>query len=456
MIRGSHSSERQSAIDHYNKLGLLNAAPKTGGHRTHGVLFNQSLRQRQRRSTNMDSVRQDLTLSQRAGQASAALQAQIDRVGDWLVECGWKAVDALPGWPSLPQPWLVGATTIIDEPGPQRPNEDIFVLLNCKPPPQARNPEAYDAHAYADAVASVVGEAHVHVVDGGDCEGGSLGMLARQSPTGVLMGNPVYNDREQAGIDAIADFLVQRGHEIEYLAVVNERNQGINFANVHAAPEHGLLVLADAPHLGVMNPMARPKLINAFGQPAYVLHVAIRADATVTTPPDGVSMPLCLQLNMFFHHLKNQRGESLALLHPDCAFSVQRLHPGGGGKDPSVEVLPDMETVLRKLGFIVLTFDARDMQALAGCGFSTELEPGTLMLNRPISADLRKRLENAGVRVLLHSVPLGNLQAPHWPFGIGSMVLQIRSGVSREQEAAPAGASYMDVRAHNETGKTDL
>lgn len=449
-----YSSAPKGAASPYNSLGLLDASTKPPQHRIPGVLFNPSLSQRRRAA--MDHQRQDLTLSQRVFQASAAVQAQIDRVGDWLVESTWAAIDALPGWPSLPRPWFVGGSVILDEQGPQQADEDIFVLLNCKPPAQAKNPEDYDAQRYADVVASVVGEGHVHVVEGGDCEGGSLGMLARQSPTGVLIGNPVYDDREQAGIDAIADFLTERGHTIEYIDLINEHNQGVNFANVHAAPEHDLLVLADAPQLGVMHALARPKLVKAFGNPGYVLHVAIRVEAAATTLPDGPWVPLCTQLNMFFHHMKNERGESVALLHPDCAYSVQRLHPGDEDKDPSVEVLPSMEAVLQKLGFIVVTLDAKDMAALAGCGFSTELEPGTLLLNRPISADLRTRLERAGVRVVVPSEPLGNLQASHWPFGINSMVLHIRGGQQYGEEPAQAGFPYVDVRAHNETRKTDL
>lgn len=458
MIRERTAGTRQSAVDAYDNLGLVKLSTKNTGRRTPGVLFNESLRQRHRHrhASDVNQVRQELTLKQRASMASEMLKTEIDRLGDWLIESSWKAIDALPGWPSLPQPWFVGASVILDEQGPQKPNEDIFVLLNCKPPAQANNPQDYDAQRYADAVASVVGEGRVHVVDGGACEGGSLAMLAVQSPTGVLMGNPVYDDREQAGIDAIADFLVERGHSIEYIGLVNDRNQGINFANVHASPEHDLLVLAESPVTGLMPDMARPALVTAFGQPGYVLHVVIQLGAAKITLADGGVMPLCTQLNMFFHHLKNQRGESVALLHPACAFSVQRLHPGGDGKLPSVEQLPDMETVLHKLGFTVLTLSAEDMAALAGAGFSTELEPGTLLLNRPISADLRKRLEKVGVKPVLPERALGNLQAPHWPFGIASMVLQIRGEAWPEEEPAPAGFPYIELRANNETGKTDL
>lgn len=424
----------RGGLSAHDLLGLLNAEPPRPSTRIAGVLFCQSLHQRTQRAQTVAEIREDLARKgiDTPGPRQAWLIEKIDAVADWLVESSWKAIAVLPSLP-LPGPPLVGAAEALGD----APGQDAVVLLRCTPPEGVPNAEAFDVERYAEAIRPVVGESRVHIVDGGNCHFRFVKSLAIQTPYAVALNRPIYGESEQASIDALADFFLQQGYPVQFIEIGEAGEQGINLANVHWSPAHDLLVLAESPQLGRMPAGALPRLVNTFGKPGHVLHAMLRIDGVTVKGPEGSREPMCYQLNMLFHRIRNSRGEWVALLHERCVFAVHWLH-----QDGRVEPLDSMTGVLQELGFTVVSLSANDMKALAGCVFSSEHRPGVLVLNGPISAELRSTLRKAGVsvRVPKRKDQLGNTEPPFGAFGIDSMVVQVYGSLSIPDEPDEPGA----------------
>jgi len=457
-------------------LGTL-SRPSNTSYRPSGVLVNKSLAQRQReteeknevmRTMNLALCQQGLPTSQRPPAADPTLAQRLakaaDKLGNWWIEGVWwligecpalPAMPSLPALPSLPGLPLPGPMLVGAEPSGRGftqdlLGEDLVVALRCPLPDDVERPEIFDVERYAKAAASLVGAEHVHIVDGGDCYYRFTKCLAVQTPYAMLMNKPVYGESEQSSINALADFFLQHGHAVDFLELDEHSPRGVDFANLHWSPEHDLLVMAESADVGRMPAIALPRLVKAFGTPQYVLHVAIRLDAVVATATKNPGEPLCYPLNMFFHTLRNRRGQWVALVAEDCVLGVHRLVKHG------VERQHSLTQVMQEKGFIVIPLSAKDLEALAACGFSSDLKPGVYLVNQRLPKSLHTRLQQADVQVIVAKPALGNVQAPYGAFGINSVLMQVYGDLSaHEKDDPPTQAVFVaDEDAPNE--RTDL
>jgi hypothetical protein len=448
MTPDSNGNTTKRPIDPYHSLGLLHPTTRTASRRVPGVLFNESLRQR--RAKDVQQIRQDLSAT---AQLSAAVQEQAhqlaeqtDRLADWLVECGWRAIDALPAWPGLPLPGplLVGAESTPTEPEQDLLGEDAVVLLRCPALGVSENAEAFDVDAYAKAAGAVVGKDKVHIVDGGDCHYRFVKSLAVQTPNAVALNKPIYSDSEQSSIDALADFFLRSGYWVRLMELGEPGERGIDFANVHWSPAHDLLLLAESAEVGRLPAIALPQLVKAFETPAHVLHIVIKFDAVTLTAPNGLREPACYPLSMFFHSLQNKKGQWVALVGEACVHAVHWLK-----QDGAVQRAGSLTEVLQEKHFTVVSLSAQDLQSLAACGFSSALRKGVYLVNRSLPKTLRTRLHMLGIEVRVAKPTLGSTNPRHGLFGLNSMVMQVYGELPAPPEAD--GAPSQDgVHGHTD------
>lgn len=446
MIRTADGKGSSRVADPFPALGLLSTR-KPMGRGVPGLVYSRRLRQQA-----VQKLREDLAAKQAPSAVIARqmqqLAQQIDRVADWLVDCGWQAVDALPAWPTLPSPWLVGAASTEQD----LLGQDAVVLLQCQPPPEAENPQAFDIQPYAKAVASVVGWERVHIVEGGDCVYEEARTLVAQGEYALVMSAPSQDPAEQRSIDALASFFLSHGYPVDILDFSLPElppTPGVNFANVRWLPEHDMLVLAQAPEVARMPMLALPRLVKAFGKPEHVLHVSVDFDALVASTPTG-QVPLCYPLNMFFNVLQNGKGQWVALLNEDCVAAVHWLR-----QDRTTQQDQSLSAVLQRMGFTVLALRQKDLEALAGCGFSSPLKRGVYLVNRELPKALKERLRQVGIRVQVPKTELGLLAPPYGPFGLCSVLMEIQGDLTMHQKDEPP-AQDIEWRADETEERTDL
>lgn len=420
-----NGSATDRPVNTYHSLGLLNPTARPTNHRVPGVLFNQSLRQRQQHAKDLQQIRQDLSASARlqaaVHQTAQQLADHVDRLADAIVEWGWRTVDGLPRLP-VPGPTLVGAASTRQEPPKDLLGKNAVVLLRCPIPSDVPEPEAFDVDRYAEAAASVVGQDKVHVVDGGDCHYRFARSLAVQTPNGVVLNKPIYGDSELSSINALADFFLQSGYPVEFLEIGPPGEAGIDFANVLWLPQHDMLILAESGDVRRFPPIALPELVNAFNKPAHVLHVNIRLDGAVVALPNGLKDPLCYPLPMFFHTLQNTKGQWLVLIAEKCVNAVHRLY-----QDGSVQREASLTQVMQDRSHTVVSLSPQDLEALSACGFSSTLKKGVYLVNRKLPKQLHQRLQSEGIRVKLAKPALGSTNPVNGLFGIDSLVMQLHA-----------------------------
>lgn len=327
----------------------------------------------------------------------------------WLAD-----TDTAVASPPHEQDHLLTTQPIPSPPGPV--DEGGVLLLNCRLPPDTVHREAFDAHRYAKAVAGLIGQDTVHVIEGGPCQWPFTAQLAMELPYAMgLLSRPLYSEAERPSMQAIHDFFFERGYPVTPLG------DGINPQNLFWSRQHDLLVMADVVPYGELPAGAQEHLIELFARPTHVLHLVLRAAALTARTKDGSREPLCTSLNLVFHVTETQDGGRLAMLHEQCIHTVHWVFADG-----SRQAAPSAARALQTLEFKVVPLSQQNLLDRVGAAFSSPFAPGHVLLNQVIDDPaLEDRLNNE--KVVVHVPPphneLGHAGAPHGVFGVSAMVI---------------------------------
>ncbi|MEO5671141.1 MAG: hypothetical protein ABIR26_10660 [Ramlibacter sp.] len=196
----------------------------------------------------------------------------------------------------------------------------------------------------------------------------------------------------------------------------------INFANVEWLPAADMLVIADA-KWGISTAM-RPAVEKMFGNPKNVIHFRLN-DAIVSR----LGAPLCYDMDLAFHALRNPAGQWIALFHQGC---LQKAPDGSDLMDAHA-----VEKTLRALNFSVVPVSAADQELLAANSLSLHDKSGKLQMSHPgISADLLKNLREHDITPVVPDEVLGEAPSPSGNYGIHCLTVSLRLPEGKETPEA--------------------
>lgn len=403
----------------YNRLGVIKSMTPSSGAPLDipGLMRERRQSQRASREEAVQTIRQDFqdkglplppqppakpdpTLAQQTLKA-------VDRVGNWLVEQGWKASqhmprasDYLPSLPTLSWPPGAGAAELPS----QSLGQGGVVVLDCAILPRTQDPDALNGTLYAGFAAKLVGAHNVHLIGDGNC----LWRFAKnhliEGPDGtVWISHPLYNQHEARSIQLLVDFCERTGRPVKRF------NAAINCANLVYLPsdtpgDGGVLIVASTVKFP-LKPATLIELIAAF-RPSKVLRVALNENAIRV---DG--QPVGFDLDQLLHARPHDK---IALLNEKCVFAVAWIDVA----QATVTEVPSLSQALGdELSYQLVRLSDDDVKNLAANALSTPLNPDAIGFARPVGAKLERRVRALGLNPVYPDTPLGSTGGSEGVFG---------------------------------------